>query len=70
MNRYTILACAVAAAAFAGSAGTAVADDRICRGAIGSTTVDDNIRVPQGATCRLTRTRVEGNVLVSRGALW
>jgi hypothetical protein len=43
-------------------------DDRICRGSIGAATIDDNVRVPRGATCRLTRTYVKGNVLVSRNA--
>src|SRR5688500_9153023 len=45
----------------------AVAEERTCRGAIGATTVD-NLRVPQGARCTLTRTRVEGTVKVERGA--
>jgi hypothetical protein len=46
----------------------AAAGDRICRGTINAIPVDDNIRVPQGATCTLNRTRVKGNVLVSSGA--
>ncbi|THV13024.1 hypothetical protein E9934_10745 [Nocardioides caeni] len=45
----------------------AYADDRVCRGAIGARTIDDNVVVPRGATCRLIGTRVEGNVLVKSG---
>jgi hypothetical protein len=43
------------------------AEERTCRGTIGATTVD-NLRVPSGATCTLTRTRVKGTVKVQRGA--
>jgi hypothetical protein len=49
------------------SVSPAVAEERTCRGAIGATTVD-NLRVPQGARCTLTRTRVEATVKVERGA--
>jgi hypothetical protein len=45
----------------------AVADERVCSGAIGAETVDD-LRVPQGATCELKRTRVEGNAKVEANA--
>lgn len=48
------------------TAGPASADERICRGAIGAATVDD-LKVPSGARCVLTRTRVEGNITVERG---
>lgn len=44
----------------------ASADEIVCRGAIGARAVDD-VRVPSGARCVLTRTRVEGNVKVQRG---
>jgi hypothetical protein len=45
----------------------AAADERACRACIGSETVDD-LRVPAGASCQLTGTRVSGNVLVEGGA--
>ncbi|AHY47585.1 Hypothetical Protein RradSPS_2302 [Rubrobacter radiotolerans] len=45
----------------------ALADDRVCRGTIGAATTD-NIVVPQGATCTLSGTKVEGNVKVKNGA--
>lgn len=43
------------------------ADDTICRGTLGAVTVD-NLVVPDGATCTLNRTQVEGNVFVETGA--
>jgi hypothetical protein len=46
----------------------AAADERICRGAIGAETVDD-LRVPQGATCELNGTTVEGNAKVEANAM-
>lgn len=49
------------------AAGPASADERVCRGAIGAVTVDD-LKVPDGARCVLTRTRVEGNIKVEEGA--
>jgi hypothetical protein len=45
----------------------AQAEERVCRGTIGPTTVD-NLLVPQGATCTLNGTRVEGTVKVERNA--
>lgn len=45
----------------------AVAEERICRGSIGPTTVD-NLKVPQNARCTLNGTRVKGTIKVSRGA--
>jgi hypothetical protein len=49
------------------TAAPARAEERTCRGTLGAKTVD-NLRVPSGATCRLTRTRVKGTVKVERGA--
>ena len=43
------------------------AEERVCRGTIRAVTLD-NVRVPQGATCRLIGTRLKGNVVVKRGA--
>jgi hypothetical protein len=45
----------------------AITEERVCRGTIGATTVD-NLRVPSGATCKLNGTRVEGTLKVERGA--
>jgi hypothetical protein len=45
----------------------ALAEERVCRGTIGTTTVD-NLRVPQGATCTLNGTRVEGTIKVENRA--
>src|SRR5918997_6627988 len=58
---------ALAALALAAFAPAAQAEERVCRGTIGPTTVD-NLRVPQGATCTLNGTRVEGTVKVERNA--
>src|SRR5687768_12386427 len=45
----------------------AFAEERSCRGTLGAVTVD-NLRVPQGATCRLNGTRIKGTLQVQRGA--
>ena len=45
----------------------AQAEERTCRGTIGSRTVD-NLRVPQGASCTLNGTKVEGTIKVERNA--
>jgi hypothetical protein len=58
---------AMAVLALAVIAPAAQAEERMCRGTIGSTTVD-NLRVPQGASCTLNGTRVEGTVKVERNA--
>ena len=50
-----------------GAATTAAAEERTCRGTLGAVTVD-NLRVPQGATCVLNGTRVQGTVKVERDA--
>lgn len=49
------------------TAPAAAADERTCTGSLGAIRVD-NVKVPAGATCRLTGTRVDGNITVSRGA--
>ena len=49
------------------AAPVAQAGERVCRGTIGTTTVD-NLRVPTGATCTLNGTKVEGTIKVERGA--
>jgi hypothetical protein len=58
---------AMAVLALAVFAPAAQAEERVCRGSIGATTVD-NLRVPQGASCTLNGTRVEGTVKVERNA--
>jgi len=52
----------------AAAAPAAPNDERTCRGTIGAQSLDVDIRVPSGATCRLNGTRVDGNVKVYRGA--
>ncbi len=58
---------AMAVLALAVFAPAAQAEERVCRGTIGATTVD-NLLVPQGATCTLNATRVEGTVQVKPNA--
>jgi hypothetical protein len=53
--------------ALAVAAPAALAEETVCRGSIGATTVD-NLLVPSGATCTLDGTKVEGTVKVERGA--
>lgn len=57
-----LLAGAVAAAP------TASADERVCRGYIGKVVTDD-VRVPSGATCTMSGTRVKGNITVGSNAV-
>ena len=45
----------------------ALAEERVCRGTIGATTVD-NLRVPSGAACTLNGTKVEGTIKVESNA--
>ena len=70
MKRRRLTALAAVAAAAAVSAvlpATAHAEERVCKGSIGARTLD-NVRVPTGATCRLTGTYVKGTITVQRGA--
>lgn len=62
-----VFALTLAVSAMLAVAPTAQAEERVCRGTIGAATVD-NVRVPQGATCTLNGTRVEGTVKVERNA--
>lgn len=43
------------------------AEERVCNTSLGAIVVD-NLRVPANGTCRLTRTRVKGTILVERNA--
>src|SRR5688500_10344503 len=47
--------------------GAAHAEEKTCRSAIGARTLD-NVRVPDGATCTLEGTRVEGTIKVESDA--
>ncbi len=62
-----IMALLVALAALLMASSAAQAEERVCRGTIGAATVD-NLLVPQGASCTLNGTRVEGTVKVERNA--
>jgi hypothetical protein len=64
--KYGIPVLAAAAVAVLAPA-SASAEERVCRGSLGATTVD-NLRVPQNATCTLTGTYVKGTVKVERAA--
>jgi hypothetical protein len=45
----------------------ALGEERSCRGTLGRVSLD-NLRVPQGATCKLKGTRLNGTITVQRGA--
>jgi cytoskeletal protein CcmA (bactofilin family) len=45
----------------------ALAEERVCQGTIGATTVD-NLRVPSGAACTLNATKVKGTIKVENNA--
>jgi hypothetical protein len=65
MNRCALLALPIALISVQMS--SAMAEERVCRGTIGATTLD-NVRVPDGATCTLRGTRVKGTVKVETEA--
>lgn len=54
-------------AALLTTAPEAIAEERVCRGTIGAVALD-NIRVPDGARCVLTRTQANGSVVVGTGS--
>ena len=62
-----LFALALAVCTLLAVAHVAQAEERVCRGTIGTATVD-NLLVPQGASCTLNGTRVEGTVKVERNA--
>src|SRR5687767_14098593 len=63
-----VLALAIGSlAAVALAVAPALAEERSCRGTLGAVTVV-NLRVPQGATCKLNGTRVQGTIKVERAA--
>jgi hypothetical protein len=49
------------------AAPVALAEERVCRGTIGATTVD-NLLVPQSAVCTLNGTKVQGTIKVENNA--
>ena len=66
--RRVALVLAIGSIAALGLAIPAYADSRTCTGTIGAITIDGDVNVPQGATCRLNGTRVDGNVKVNNNA--
>jgi hypothetical protein len=65
--RSPLVATALAAPILLLAAAPAFAEERVCRGTIGATTVD-NLRVPQYASCVLLGTRVKGTIKVEFNA--
>ncbi len=49
------------------AAAPAMADEFVCTGAVGAVSLD-NVFVPDGASCSLDRTRLNGSLVVGRGA--
>ena len=49
------------------TAGLALAEETVCEGSLGAVTVD-NLLVPEGATCLLNRTKIQGTIVVKTGA--
>ena len=68
IGRALLAMCVTVGTLSVATAAPALADERVCRGTIGARSIDEDIRVPRGATCRLTNTRVDGNVKVSGNA--
>lgn len=67
MKQLLIMTVVVAASILV-TAGPAYADDRRCSGTIGARSIDGNVIVPSGRTCRLSGTRVDDNVFVRANA--
>jgi hypothetical protein len=65
--RIAVLALLLLAIGAAVTARPAYAEETTCRGTLGAVTVD-NLRVPQGGSCTLKGTRVEGTVKVENRA--
>jgi hypothetical protein len=66
-TKLAVALATVSLAAAAVAVAPALAEERSCRGKLGAITVV-NLRVPQGATCKLNGTRVKGTLKVERGA--
>jgi hypothetical protein len=67
VSRKALIACVAATPMLSLAAAPASAEERVCRGTIGATTVD-NLRVPDHANCVLLGTRVKGTIKVEYGA--
>jgi hypothetical protein len=67
MQGFRIGLIAVTALLAAALPQAALGEERSCRGTLGRISVD-NLRVPQGATCKLNGTRLNGTITVQRGA--
>ncbi|HEX5766249.1 MAG TPA: hypothetical protein VFY27_11820 [Woeseiaceae bacterium] len=65
--RNTWIALTAATPLLVMAAAPAAAEERVCRGTIGATTVD-NLRVPDNANCVLKGTRVKGTIKVESNA--
>ena len=63
-----LVSTVVVAASILITEGPAYADDRRCAGTIGARTIDGNVIVPEGRTCRLVGTGVDDNVFVKANA--
>ena len=66
-TKVKICSIAMAIAGLCALPASAAAEERVCRGTIGAVTLD-NVRVPQGASCTLSRTYVKGTVKIERNA--
>lgn len=64
---FVIVAFVLALAAMLGANGAVHAEEYSCSGKLGAVTVD-NVRVPEGKTCTMNRTRVEGTIKVEKNA--
>ncbi len=62
--RYAVVTAAIAACC---GTGAAQADDRVCDEVLAAVSVTADLKVPDGATCTLEGTRVQGNVQVETG---
>ena len=67
INLSKLCALALAAIGAASIHGVAHAEETTCTGRIGAVALD-NVFVPDGASCVLDRTRLNGNLVVGRGA--
>lgn len=67
MSKARVWAAALGAAAAALATSGASAEEIQCHGRIGAVALD-NVFVPDGASCVLDRTRMNGSVVVGRGA--
>ena len=64
-KKRTVMSAVAVSAMLAGA--PAMAEEFSCTGAVGAVALD-NLFVPDGATCVLERTRMNGSVVVGRGA--